>query len=722
MPVYNQSRSRVIQIIFVAIFLIIVAQLLNLQLFSAKYKLQAESNAIYRKVIYPDRGIIYDRKKRAVLENTIMFDLIITPSEIKQTDTATLCNILGIDTAEFKKRVLTCIVKNSRYKPSVFEPLLTPELYARLNENMYKLPGFMLQERPVRTYPFNAAGSILGYVGEVDTSFLRKHAEERYEMGDYAGMTGLERTYEKVLMGQRGVKQFLRDNKGRIQGSFENGMYDTTALAGKSLHLSLDVELQQLGEKLMTNKVGSIVAIDPRTGGVLCMISAPTYNPNYLTGPQRRKHFSELFTDPRLPLLNRTLSAYYSPGSTFKTVVGIIGLTEGVFDDKMTVSCPGAYYGCGRMGCHAPGTFSLRGAIAHSCNSYFAVAYRKIIDQPDLPSRDSALGKFNQYAYTFGLGNRLGVDLPSEKKGNIPTARYYQKIFGPKWQSCNIVSNSIGQGEILTTLTQMSNVMAIIANKGWYYTPHLVDSIEGGDEYKLLESYHKKHYTRDIPESVYEAVHDGMQGTMEFGTGEAVKIPGIVVCGKTGTVENSAKINGKMEKQKDHAFFGAFAPRDNPKIAIAVMCENAGFGASSAAPIASLLIEQYLKDSIPEPDRKAMVDRITNLNLIPARMKAEMNSMDSLRRAKDSLRLIKEKMQKQSGDTLDIEEKPEVDTKSIRLNTVPAALDTAAKQPAKGKTPVKTPAPKKPRQLRTSQALLPTDTRRKHHPVTTKKA
>jgi penicillin-binding protein 2 len=459
-------------------------------------------------------------------------------------------------------------------------------------------------------------------------------------------MTGLERSYEKVLMGQRGVKRYIRDNHNRIQGSYENGAFDTSAVAGKNLYLSLDVELQQLGEKLMTNKVGSIVAIDPRTGGILCMVSSPTYNPNLLTGSERSKNFSQLYADPRLPLINRAVNATYSPGSTFKTMVGIVALTEGAIDDRMTVSCSGAYYGCGRrMGCHAPGTFNVRGAISHSCNSYFAVAYRKIIDQPKFGSNDSALSNFNKYTYSFGLGNKLGVDIPSEQKGNIPIPSYYDKIFGPRWVSCNIISNAIGQGEVQTTLTQLANVMAIIANKGWYYTPHLVDSMEGGDEFSLLDAYKTKHQTLNIPDSVFEIVHDGMQGTMEFGTGAAAKVPGIVVCGKTGTVENSYR----GVKQKDHAFFGAFAPRDNPRIAIAVICENAGFGAQSSAPIASLMIEKYLKDSIPEQDRKDLVESISKENLIPQRMHQAMQTMDSLRRADSLESLIKEKNKKKDS-------------------------------------------------------------------------
>ncbi len=628
MPVNNQSRSRIILAIFTVIFFIIFIQLLHLQIFSSSYKIQAENNAIYRKVVYPDRGIIYDYKKRAILENTIMYDLVFTPSEIKNIDTNALCNILGIDTAEFHKRVISAIIKNTTYKPSVFEPLLSPELFARLNENMYKFPGFILNERPIRSYPFNVAGNVLGYLAEVDSNFLKKHRQEGYEMGDYAGMTGLERSYEKVLMGQRGVQRFVRDNRSRIQGSYENKAFDTAAIAGKNLYLSLDVELQELGEKLMNNKVGSIVAINPKTGGILCMISSPTYNPNLLTGSGRSKHFSELYTDPRSPLINRAVGGTYSPGSTFKTIVGIAALTEGVIDDKMTTTCTGAYYGCNRrIGCLDPGTFAIREAIAHSCNTFFCITYRKIIEDEKFHNSDLALKNFNKYPLSFGFGNKLGIDVPSEQAGLIPQPARYDKLYGPHWVSCNIISNAIGQGEVSTTLLQLGNAMAVLANKGWYYTPHFVDSIEGGDDYHMLDSFKIKHYTVNIPDTVFEIVHDGMQDVMEFGTGAAAQIPGIVVCGKTGTVENS--YHGI--KQKDHAFFGAFAPRNDPKIAIAVMCENAGKGAQSAAPIASLMIEKYLKDSIPEPDRKELVESISNENLIPQRMKDAMQTMDSLK-------------------------------------------------------------------------------------------
>ncbi|HET9055913.1 MAG TPA: penicillin-binding protein 2 [Chitinophagaceae bacterium] len=631
MSVFNQSRKNVIRLIFSIAFIIILIRLVHLQIFSGKYRQLAQENAILRKIIHPSRGIIFDRKGKAILDNTTMYDLMVTPSLVKGADTFSLCRILGIDTIEFKERIITAIIKNTRNRPSVFSPLLPPDKYAKISENLYKFqPGFFLQERQVRLYPYAAAANILGYLGEVDSAFLKSHAEDGYQLGDYTGMTGLERTYEKVLMGERGVQYILKDNLNRPKGPYENGAFDTAAIAGKHLYSAIDISLQELGEKLMANKVGAIVAIDPKTGGILAMVSAPTYNPNLLTGSERRNHFNELYRDPALPLLNRAVNAYYSPGSTFKTLVGLIGLHEGVISPGTTVTCSGGYYGCGRkMGCHAVGTFSLREAISHSCNAYFATVFRRTIDNNQFPTIDSAMNNWAKYMNSFGMGRRLGVDIPYEKRGLIPTANYYNdpKIFGKNgWNSCTIVSLAIGQGEVNATLIQLANAIAIIANKGFYYTPHIIDSIQGGDAFGLLDPYRQKQYAVKIPDEVYEVVHDGMQQVMESGTAAASKVPGIIVCGKTGTVENSYK----GVKQKDHAFFAAFAPRENPKIAIAVMCENAGFGASSAAPIASLMIEQYLKDSIEGPERKALKERVENLNLIPPRIYKEMINQDSL--------------------------------------------------------------------------------------------
>jgi len=634
-PAFNQSRNNIVRLCFIAMFVIIIARLFTLQVISSKYKILADDQGKFRKIIYPDRGIVYDRNGNAILQNTTIYDLMILPSKLKGIDTLALCNILGIDTAQFNKRVLDDIIKNSRLRPSVFEGLLSDEKMAMLNEAMYKfVPGFYLQERPVRDYPYDAAGNILGYLSEVDSAFLKKHTDEGYQIGDYAGKTGLEHTYERVLMGQRGIEYWKRDNKNRLTERVDNGKYDTAAIAGQSVHLSLDIGLQQLGEKLMQNKIGAVVAIDPKTGGILAMISSPTYKPKFLTGSDRRKHINELMLNPALPFLNRTVNAYYSPGSTFKTLQALVGLHDGMITPQTRFLCTGAFYGCGKpMKCLDPGYFLLKDAITHSCNTYFANVMQRVINNPKFPSMDSSLSHWANYMYSFGLGHKLGIDVPSEKSGKIPTPDLYNKIYGEgHWNFCTIRSLSIGQGEVLVTPLQVANEMAYLANKGWYITPHMVDSIEGGDQYGLLKDFKQKHVGIDIPDSVFEAVHDGMQGVMETGTGAAAKVPGIVVCGKTGTVENYIG----LEKQKSHAFFAAFAPRDNPKIAIAVICENAGFGATSAAPIASLMIEQYLKDSIPEPDRKVMVETLANMNLIPPRIARAMKTQDSLLHLRDT--------------------------------------------------------------------------------------
>jgi penicillin-binding protein 2 len=617
----------------------------------------ADEQGKFRKVVYPDRGILYDRNSKAILRNTIIYDLMVTPGKIKGMglDTLALCRILDIDAAEFKKRIINSIIKNRSYRASIFDPLLPPDKIAKLNESMYKfVPAFYLQERPVRDYPFDAGGNILGYLSEVDSSFIKNHEGEGYQMGDYAGRTGLERSYEKVLMGQRGIEFWKRDNKNRLTERLDKGRYDTAAIPGSNMHLSLDVTLQMLGEHLMENKVGAIVAIDPKTGGVLAMISSPTYNPGLLTGSDRRKNYTDLLLDPRLPMINRTVNAYYSPGSTFKTLQALIGLQEGVITTSTRFLCTGAYRGCGKpMGCLDPGNFNLKGAITHSCNTYFANVMQRTINNHEYGSIDSSLKVWDNYMRSFGLGHKLGIDVPTEKSGLIPTPKTYNKIYGEgHWNFCTFRSVSIGQGEVNVTPLQVANEMAYLANKGWYITPHIVDSIEGGDKYGMLDSFKIKHHPLSIPDSIFDAVHDGMQGVMETGTGSAAKVPGIVVCGKTGTVENSYK----GVKQKDHAFFAAFAPRESPRIAIAVICENAGMGANSSAPIASLMIEQYLKDSIPEPDRKAKIEILAKLNLMPARIYEAIRIRDSLSRRKDSSYLLEKRYLNNVKDTMDIED------------------------------------------------------------------
>lgn len=641
MSVFNQSRKNVILLVFTGMFVVIFLQLINLQIFSSKYKVDADNQGTFRKVIYPDRGIVFDRKGRSILQNTVIYDLMVIPGKIKDTDTATLCNILDIDLTEFNKRIISAIIKNKSYRASIFESMLSNEKMAKLNENLYKLaPGYFMQERSVRDYPYDAGGNIFGYLGEVDSNILKNPTYEGYVMGDYIGRTGLEKTYEKVLMGQRGIEFLLRDNKNRITGQLEDGKFDTAAIAGKNMYTSIDIELQALGEKLMQNKLGSIVAVDPKTGGIIAMISSPTYQPKLLTGAERKKHYAALLLSPARPLFNRSVSASYSPGSTFKTLQALVGLHEKVITTSFTVSCSGAFYGCGSgkpMRCLDFGTFDLRNAIRMSDNTYFATVMQRVIINPKYPSQDSSLAVWDRYMYAFGLGHRLGIDVPSERPGNIPTPKDFNKIYGKgAWNYCNFRSVSIGQGEVSTTPIQTANEMAYIANKGWYIIPHLVDSIEEGDKFNLLSKYKEKHSAMDIPDSIFDVVQGGMQDVVDKGTGAGAKVPGIVICGKTGTVENYYR----GIKQPNHAFFCGFAPRDNPKIAIMCVVENSGrFGGTYAAPIVGLMIEKYLNDTIAK-SREAIVEKFTKLNLIPPRIYSEMKSVDSLLHKKDSAYLI----------------------------------------------------------------------------------
>lgn len=669
-----------------------------------EFRLRADDQGVMRKVIYPDRGLIFARNGKAILENTVISDLIVEPNKIKGIDTLELCNILGIDTAAFRKKLVEAIIKTGARRPGVFEAQLSEEKMARLNEVGYKfLPGFYLQERPVRRYPYEMAGNLLGYVSEVDTAFLRRHAGEGYSPGDFAGKTGLENSYEKVLMGQRGIEYWKKDKYNRLTERLEKGRYDTLPEAGKNLYTSIDIELQELGEKLMENKLGSIVAIDPKTGGVLAMVSAPTYKPQYLTGPERQKHYNELLMNPALPMLNRTVSAQYSPGSTFKTLQALIGLHENVITTNFSVSCGGAFYGCGSgkpMRCLDYGTFNLRNAITISDNTYFATVMQRVINNPKYPNIDSSLNTWARYMAAFGLGHRLGVDVPAEKRGRIPDAKFYNNAFGQgKWNFCSFRSVSIGQGEVETTPLQVANEMAYIANKGWYYIPHVVDSIEGGDKFGVLEKFKQKHQAVEIADSIYEAVHDGMQGVVERGTGLGAKVKGINICGKTGTVENYVR----GVKQPNHTFFCAFAPRENPKIAIMCVIENSGrFGGTWAAPIVGLMIEKYLNDSIVDKGRKAKIEQLSKLNLMPRRIALELRRQDSIRHAGDSSYLIAKGFIKIVKDTMELEdeidkdamesvkkdkdskEKPKKDS-TVRLNT-DALIPDNKNKPAKPDT------------------------------------
>lgn len=638
MALFNQSRSNIIRLIFLGLFLIIIVQLFNLQIISGKYRQLAMDNAVFPKVKYPDRGIIFDRKGKAILNNTIMYDLMVTPNEARKTDTFGLCAILGIDTAEYRKRMLDARFKNGPFRPSIFQDLLTPDLHARLDENIWKFPGFALVERPVRVYPFNAAAHILGYIGEADSSII-KRSGGYYRMGDYVGRSGMEAYYERVLMGQRGVEHLIKDNKNRLVGSYENGRFDTPAVAGRNLRTYIDVELQQLAEKLIRNKVGAVVALDPKNGGILAMASGPTYDPNSLTGPNKQKNYGQLVLDVAGPLLNRAIQGNYEPGSTFKPLGALVALNEGVITPNYGYDCRGRYYGCGhgKPACtHSnPGhAANLRLSIANSCNSYYVQVYRLTVDNPRYGGVKKGYEVWHHYMNAFNLGQRTGVDLSSEIAGLIPDTARYNAVYRGSWNSCTNLTLGIGQDMMQATPLQLANAMCIVANKGYFYTPHFVEKIDGqtaGDT--LLKKFNTKHEVlTNIPEDAYEAVMTGMQQVVD-GSASRAKVPGITICGKTGTAEKYRIIEGRKIKLENNSVFVCFAPREDPKIALAVVVENSGFGNTWAAPIAGLLLEKYLKDSL-SADRLKEVDRITNSSLMPSYMKYLQYIEDSARAQK----------------------------------------------------------------------------------------
>jgi penicillin-binding protein 2 len=516
--------------------------------------------------------------------------------------------------------MIDVIVKNTRVKVGVFEPFLSPELYAQLTENLYRFPGFSLSERSIRNYPYNTAAHVLGYVAEVDVNFLQKHDTDGYEMGDYAGMTGLEKQYENVLMGQRGVKRYLRDNKGKIQGAFEKGQFDTLAVAGKNLYTSMDVEVQQLAEKLLQNKIGSAVVLNPKTGGVIAMASSPGYNPNLLTGNQRRKTIGSLLTDTARPIYNRAIKGQYPPGSTFKPLGALIALDEGLITPSYGFNCFGSYNNCGdpRKCTHAGAghAANLQVALANSCNSYFLQVFRMAIDNPKYGNAKTGYLKWKEYINGFGLGRQLGIDLPSENKANIPDTAAYNKDFGnPKyWNSCFMLTLGIGQDRMTATPLQLANTMAMIANEGYYYTPHFVDSIEEEDNVdKLaLSKFRTKQGVTKISSDIYKVIKEGMHDVTVYGTAAAVKLPGHEYCAKTGTAQNPHGEN--------HSIFVCFAPKDNPRVAVAVVVENAGYGATWAGPISSLLMEKYLNDTLTTESLKKSED-LAKVDLMPQSIK-----------------------------------------------------------------------------------------------------
>ncbi len=637
MSVFNGSRSYIIRLIFLVTLLIIIAQLFNLQVLSGKYQKLAQDNAVFRKVVYPSRGIIFDRKGKSILNNTLMYDLMVTPSEVKNVDTAYLCQLLQIDTAEFRRRMIDAILRNGRFRPSSFEELLSPEKYARFEENMWRFSsGFYLQQRPIRVYPFNAGAHVMGYVGEVDSGLIARSGNF-YQPGDYVGRSGIEAFYERILMGQRGVQFLIKDNKNRLKGQYENGEFDTAEIAGRSLHTYIDVELQQLAEKLMTNKVGAVIAIEPKTGGIIAMTSGPNYNPNSLTGSEFKRNYSKLVLNVAGPLLNRAIKGQYAPGSTFKPIGALVALDEGVITPSFGYGCSGRYYACGigKPACthtnqgHAA---NLRLAIANSCNSYFTHIYRMVADNPKYGNVKDGYARWREYMNEFGLGIRLGIDLPSEDKGNIPDTSVYNKDYRNVWNSCTNLTLGIGQDKMTSTPLQLANAMCLIANKGYYYTPHFVKNIDGETkEDTILNRFRQRHNVlTDISDEAFEAVMSGMQDVVERGTATGARIPGINICAKTGTAQNFIIMDGRKLELNENAMFVCFAPRENPKIVLAVVVENAGYGSTSAAPIASLLIEKFLNDTL-RPESIKRIDELSNKNLMPSHLPRLQYKADSAR-------------------------------------------------------------------------------------------
>lgn len=653
MSLAANPRQYVVRFIFIGIALVMLVRLLFLQLFEDKYKVMANDITIFRKVVYPPRGVIYDRKGKVLCFNERVYDLMVTPNEVSKTiDTMQLCNALGIDTATYNKLLQKARFFNGPMRQGVFIQQLSPSQTARFQENAYQFNGFQLLERSIRSYPKPVAGVVLGFIGEVSPGMLKTERFSSYLQGDYVGKDGLELSYEEVLRGQRGVSYLEKDNFNRPRDSYKKGALDTPAISGRSLQLYLDQALQEYGEKLMQNKLGSIVAIDPKTGGILAMVSSPSYDPNLLRGSDRAKNFSDLYSLATKPLFNRAIKAFYNPGSTQKPMTALIGLDVGAITPSFGYPCGGGYYACGRrIACtHSGGghAANLRLALANSCNSYFCDVYRRSVDLSKFGGVKKGLEDWYEHMYSFGMGHPIGVDIPYEIGGTLFDSNAYNKMYRGVWNSCTNVFIGMGQGELAETPLQMANAMCIIANHGYYYKPHFVRAINNNPNDSVLAPYLQKEVVTHIPDTNYAIVALGMQDVVDHGTAMVARLPGIDVCAKTGTVENKANINGVATKLQNHSMFVAFAPRNNPKIAIAVAVENAGYGATWAGPIASLMIEKYLNDTIAT-DRKALEERMFKGNVISK----YVYILDSAQRAKDRLREMRKMEAQQMADSLE---------------------------------------------------------------------
>lgn len=597
-----EDRKFIVIGVFGLIGLIFLMRLFYIQVLDNSYGSSADNQALRYVTKYPARGIIYDRNGDILVLNQAAFDLMVVPRQLEDLDTIAFCELLDITKEEFIER-LDNAKAYSRYRASIFKKQLTADEYARIAERLYQFNGFYGQKRSLRIYPDSIAAHVLGYIGEVNAKDIER--DSFYQSGDFIGISGLERQYESHLRGIRGREVLMVDVHNTVQGSYRSGALDIEAIAGRNLMSTIDLKLQKYGEQLMMNKKGSIVAIEPSTGEVLCLVSSPAYDPNLLVGVKRAKNYGLLAQNDSLdPLFNRALMAKYPPGSIFKLIQSLIALDEGVINENTAVACNKALVGCHNH----PNAQSVRQAIQMSCNPYFHQVFKRLINRGTSKNyfEDSALGldSWQKRVKSFGLGQRLPLDLPSLKSGSVPGVDLYDRMYGARrWAFSTIYSLSIGQGELEVVPLQMANLAATIANRGFYHDPHLVKAIYGDQDSVIQADVHQT----DIDRHYFDAVVDAMQWVVEKpgGTARRARIDSIAVCGKTGTAENP--------HGEDHSVFIAFAPRENPKIAIAVYVENAGFGGTWAAPIASLMMESYIKGSVADTLKE---NRILEADLI----------------------------------------------------------------------------------------------------------
>ena len=591
---------------------ILIAKLFTIQIIDDKYKMSAENNTMVYTTIYPTRGIIHDRTGKILVGNKVAYDLMVTPKEVEKAkgfDTLALCRVLDI-TPEFVREKMAEFSRNRRrigWQSVVMIKQIPPETYMKFAEVAYKFPGFRGQARSIREYPYNAGGNLLGYVSEVNANYIAKHPE--YKAGDYAGMTGIEAARENELKGEKGHNIWLRNSRNQIESRYRDGEMDKEAVPGDDIMTTIDAELQNYGQMLMNRKVGSLVAIEPSTGEILTLVSSPGIDVDQLANIGQ--HYKEISTDPYKPMFNRAVQASYPPGSVFKLVNGLIGLQEEVFTPNTHYPCSmGYHFGKNKLGCHAhKSPLNFEESIMMSCNAYYCYVLRSLLENPKYDSIDEAMDKWNEYVKSFGFGQKLGSDFPSELGGNIPSSKYYNRVYKKGgWKATTVISLSIGQGEIGCTPLHLANLCATIANRGFYYTPHI---IKDSENVTIDPKYKEKNYTmvdtthfHKVIGGMYRAVNSGYGSG---GTASVAAVEGLDICGKTGTAQNP--------HGHDHSVFICFAPRDNPKIAVAAYVENGGFGATWAAPIASLLTEKYLNGEISK-ERKALEERMLNGDLL----------------------------------------------------------------------------------------------------------